>query len=188
MVEQSARVMWRAFPYFEWRFGARGRAFGRSDAGFLQTLAELDFAASWQQVLWLARLLAARGMPSLLLVYQLESLGRIAARRARPAAERLLALAQQLRGAHHAVLSPSVFPECERRCQAGSTGERRRAGAGLLLAAAVSDRVLGLGEFDEALERWFCQAVPEDQAWAKACAAARAHALAHCGPAPGAPP
>lgn len=187
VVEQSARVMWRAFPYFEWRFGARGRAFGRSDAGFLQTLTELDFAASWQQVLWLARLLASRGIPSLLLMYQLESLGRIAARRGRPGAERLLALSQRLRRAHRTVLSDSVFLECERMCRAATTGVLARRGAGLLLAAAVSDRALGLGDNDEALERWLAQAGPEEAAWGQACAAARAHALAHCAPASAVP-
>ncbi len=34
VVDLSARVMWRAFPYFAWRYGDWGRAFGRSDRLF----------------------------------------------------------------------------------------------------------------------------------------------------------
>lgn len=104
-VERSAAVIWRAFPYFAWRYAARGRAFGRSDAGYLVTLLAQNEATSRAQVYWLAGVLAPRGMPSLLLEYQLESLGRIGRREELPGAERFLALAAEWRSArlsaHH---------------------------------------------------------------------------------------
>lgn len=180
VVERSARVMWRAFPYFAWRYGERGRAFGRSDAGFLATLTQLDDEAARQQVLWLARVLAPRGMPSLLLEYQLESLGRAAHRAQRPSASRLLELAAQLRRRRLGVVDAALMAACEQRCQAAARDLHRRQGAGLLIAAAVADRALGLGDHDEALVRWFADAEPGDPAWAEAGAAARTLALTHC--------
>ena len=168
--------MWRAFPYFAWRYGERGRAFGRSDAGYLVTLNALDEAAAYQQVLWLAGLLAPRGMPGLLLERQLESLGRTAARFGRPGAARLLALAATMRSGRQRVISASVMHDCEQMCRATSGGVSQRRGAGALIAAAVADRALGLGAHDEALVRWFCDALPTDPAWANACVAAHRHA------------
>ena len=186
VVEHSARVMWRAFPYFGWRYGERGRAFGRSDAGFLVTLTRTEDEAAWQQVLWLARVLAARGMPTLLLEYQLESLGRTAQRAQRASEARLLALAAQLRSRRLSVLDASLVSKCEQLCWGAARAQRRRRGAGLLIAAAVADRALGMGPHDEALVRWFSQAEPGERAWSEACTAARALALAHTSPEGGA--
>ena len=181
-VERSAKIIWRAFPYFAWRYGERGASFGRSDAGFLVTLANLDHDAALWQVLWLARLLAARGMPSLLLEYQLESLGRVALRGQRPGASRLRTLAEHLRRGRLAVLDASVADECEQLCWTAARRDRRRVGAGHLIASAVADRVLGLGEHDQALVHWLSGTEPEDRAWARACTAARALADARLPP------
>jgi hypothetical protein len=177
-VESSARVIWRAFPYFAWRYGERGRSFGRSDAGYLVTLLEHDEPTARAQVAWLARLLAPRGMPSLLLEVQLESLGRTLRRAQVPGASRLRALAAELRSARLGVLDASTFVACERICRAAMGGVLRRRGAGSLIAAAVADRALGFGEHDEALVRWLAGAEPSDPRWSTACAAARALAMA----------
>jgi hypothetical protein len=181
VVEYSARVLWRAFPYFAWRYGARGRAFGRSDAGYLATLHQLGEDVAVQQVTWLAALLAARGMPSLLLEYQLESLGRAAKRGRRHGASLLLAVAERMRRARLAVLSVAVGARCEELCRAAADGVSCRRGAGRLIAAAVADSVLGLGEHDEALVRWLSHAAPGGSAWSGACRDARALALAERG-------
>ena len=178
IVEHSARVIWRAFPYFEWRYGDRGRSFGRSDAGFLATLTQLDEGAARQQVLWLARLLAARGMPSVLLEFQLESLGRAAQRRRRPASGRLLELAAGLRTRRLGALRAGVTRECEELCRAATGGVRRRRGAGFLIASAVADSAVGIGEHDEALVRWLSGAENGDPTWSSACGSARALAQA----------
>ncbi len=180
LVEHSACVIWRAFPYFAWRYHERGRAFGRSDAGFLTTLTTLDEHPARQQVLWLARLLASRGMPSLLVEYQLESLGRAARKFGRPGEARLLALAAQLRSERLGAVAAAVTSKCEQLCHAAAQGVHRRRGAGALIAAAVADRALGRGEHDAALMQWFSNAEPGELAWARACGAAHAHALAHC--------
>lgn len=180
LAERSARVIWRAFPYFGWRYGARGSSFGRSDAGFLLTLQDMEEAAAHAQVAWLARLLAARGMPSLLLEYQLESLARLSGRRGRAGEAGLRALAGRLRSARLGVLDASVGPACEALCRRASNGASRRRGAGLLIAAAVADRAVGFGAHEDALVAWLCAAAPGEQPWSEACSAALALARARC--------
>lgn len=179
-VEHSARVMWRAFPYFAWRYGDRGRAFGRSDAGYLATFTDLDEAFARRQVEWLTRLLAARGMPGVLLEYQLESLGRSCLARGNRGKTLLLGLAESMRARRVGVLPLHVFAECERLCRAAAGGFTRRRGAGLLIASAVADRAVGVGDYDEALTAWFCAAEPQDVGWSNACVAAHKIARAKC--------
>lgn len=65
---------WNAFPYFEKRFGERGKRFGISDAVWLVTLCELSDENAVKQVNWLARFLAIRGMPTYLEEIQLRLL------------------------------------------------------------------------------------------------------------------
>jgi hypothetical protein len=177
IAEQSARVIWRAFPYFAWRYGERGARFGRSDAGYLLTLADVaeDFALS--QIDWLAKLLAARGMPSILLEHQLEHLARLTSRQQRPSEPRLRLLAAHLHRGRLAVLDLHVLSHCEQRCRADARGEIRRHGVGRLIASAVADGARGLGAHDQALIRWFSDTDPDDVAWARACVAARDLAL-----------
>ncbi len=179
LVEDAARAMWRAVPYFASRYGERGRAFGRSDAGYLVTLSGMDEATARAQVAWLAGVLAPRGMPSLLLEIQLEILGRIATRREAPGAGRFLGLAAELRAKRLGALDALTAQACEDRCRRAGPGQRRR-GAGLLIAAAVADRATGLGDHDEALVRWLAEAEPGDSAWATACTEARALAISRC--------
>lgn len=64
----------REFSYYERRYGERGRRFTASDAAWLATLVHLPEALAADQVLWLSRILAVRGMPLLLMERQLELL------------------------------------------------------------------------------------------------------------------
>jgi len=65
---------WRAFPYYEARYGARGRRFTRSDSAWLVTLCRLEASQVTRHVLWLAQVLAGRGMPRLMLEEHLRRL------------------------------------------------------------------------------------------------------------------
>lgn len=169
LVEQSAAVIWRAFPYFPWRYSARGRAFGRSDTGYLVTLLGFTESTSRTQVAWLAGLLAPRGMPSILLEYQLESLGRVWRREGLNGSTRFLDHAAELRAARHSALEEETFAACERLCAVAARGDGRRRGAGTLIAAAIADGANGLGEYDYPLIKWFADAVRGDAVWSAAC-------------------
>ncbi|HIJ40445.1 MAG TPA: biliverdin-producing heme oxygenase [Deltaproteobacteria bacterium] len=58
---------WAEFPYYEKRYGERGKRFSDSDACWLVTLTALDQESLKKQMDWLLRVLATRGMPSLML-------------------------------------------------------------------------------------------------------------------------
>jgi len=169
LVERSAAVIWRAFPYLSWRYSARGRTFGRSDAGYLVTLLGVTESTSRTQVAWLAGLLAPRGMPSIVLEYQLESLGRVWRREGLDGATRFLGHAAELRAARLSALEAQTFAACGRLCAVAARGDVRRRGAGILIAAAVADWANGLGEYGGPLIEWFADAVTGDAAWSAAC-------------------
>ena len=65
---------WAEFPYYEQRYGQRGKRFSDSDACWLATLTALDEDALQKQMDWLRKLLAVRGMPSLMLEHTLRFL------------------------------------------------------------------------------------------------------------------
>lgn len=58
---------WHEYPYYQARYGTRGRRFTSSDSAWLVTLASEPQSAQRARIDWLARLLAVRGMPSVLL-------------------------------------------------------------------------------------------------------------------------
>ena len=68
-----------AFAYYDLRYGDRGRAFTRTDSAWLAAIAEQGVDVT-RQVVWLARVLASRGMPSLLLERHLDGLSAALAR------------------------------------------------------------------------------------------------------------
>ncbi len=70
----AGRASWDEFPYLKSRYGERGRRFTTSDSVWLVTLTRAPRAAAVSQVLWLGRVLAARGMPRLILEAHLRTL------------------------------------------------------------------------------------------------------------------
>ncbi|HEY6880780.1 MAG TPA: biliverdin-producing heme oxygenase, partial [Polyangiales bacterium] len=64
----------RRWSYYGARYGERGLRFTRSDSCWLVTLARHEGDAALRHLRWLARVLAARGMPTLLLEQHLELL------------------------------------------------------------------------------------------------------------------
>lgn len=71
---RAAQGSINAMPYYGARYGARGSRFATTDSAWLISLAALEEGRAVQQVEWLARVLAARGMPSWLLEIHLDAL------------------------------------------------------------------------------------------------------------------
>src|ERR1700759_3135283 len=63
----ATRRSWKEFPYYPRRYGERGWRFSLSDSGWIQTLCDAGPGEALAQIKWLGGLLAARGMPCLLL-------------------------------------------------------------------------------------------------------------------------
>jgi hypothetical protein len=64
---KASNQCWNEYPYFEKRYGKRGKSFSDSDSCWLATLTVLDQINLQKQVEWLCRVLATRGMPSLMM-------------------------------------------------------------------------------------------------------------------------
>jgi hypothetical protein len=155
---RAAKVMWRAYPYLWFRYGARGARFALSDAAFLMTLVDEPASAAAAQVLWMAKVLACRGMPSLLLEQQLRTLHKIA-RRTLPPEARYAALGRAAKvltdrrarfvGSRRLASLSRAFAE-----QAGHPDDRRMVGLGALLVCAVVDELCGAPEAVDAIAAW----------------------------------
>ncbi len=150
---------WERCPYYEWRYGRRGRRFTRSDSVWLVTLATLPQASVDHQIAWLGRILAARGMPQWLLERHLQVLhdelaDAVSARR--DDYGRLLAAAQRLRERRVAVLDEEVQRALAMAFDAavGADWARRLPDSGTLLVAAVCDEVGGVRHAVASLAGW----------------------------------
>ena len=66
-VRRATEAALRETPYYTERYGERAGLFGGSDGGWLVTLCDGDTDYIERQVLWLGRVLSARGVPRILL-------------------------------------------------------------------------------------------------------------------------
>ncbi|CAN5819537.1 hypothetical protein BH23GEM11_BH23GEM11_13540 [soil metagenome] len=177
---------WAAWPYYEARYGERGRAFTRSDSAWLVTLASVPPERAVEQIVWLADLLSHRGMPRLLMEEHLRILhaelsaarggGESAGAGGDPAGARagagdpwglLLHAADLLENRRLALLSGRESLGVARRFLARVPSEesRRLPGAGRLLAAALADEADGLPAAVQALESWLADPDRFPEAW-----------------------
>ena len=178
---RAGDICWRRFPYYEHRYGERGRRFARSDAAWQATLYQYEPEQIIQQVRWLGRVLAARGMPTLLLQVQLEILvdelaAAIPERKADY--EKLLPAAADLRAMRCKHLSDdrleALADEFDRAV--GPEWSARYPRTGALLGAAVADELEGNEGAVESLRSWLTDAVRFPAAWIVAVAATLAQA------------
>ncbi|HEX5661131.1 MAG TPA: hypothetical protein VFX59_28265, partial [Polyangiales bacterium] len=164
---RAGEQSFQSWAYYGARYGERGLRFTRSDSCWLATLAREDHALALRHVRWLAGVLAARGMPSLLLEQHLEllhaGLCTFVPERAH-AYEPLRAAARALREERLAVLGEALENELA-RAFAGESEELGASEVGTLLVAAVVDEKRGFARVVESLEAWFGDADRFSDAW-----------------------
>lgn len=155
---RASDVIWRAFPYFGLRYGARGKRFGHSDCAYFLTLLGYDQGTIDRQIAWTASVLSQRGMPSVLLELQLRVLGRTLRRELGGAdrSEPLLRAADALREARRAQLGDAEIAALGREFAArvGFPSHRLAIGMGSLLGAAVADELGGIRRAADSIEEW----------------------------------
>ena len=157
-VEASVRAAIRClrmFPYLGIRFGHRGDAFTRTDSGYLASLAPNSHEYVVDQVQWLARVLASRGMPRWLMECHLELLaGELTAALPanRPDYAKLHHAARILRAERQSVIPQDVFD----KLAAGfvEQGGNPVANFGGLVVSAVCDEACGLEFAVPSLVEW----------------------------------
>lgn len=181
---RAAEASLREFPYYRERFGDRAAMFGASDGAWLATLCRGERDYVRRQVLWLAELLSARGVPSWLLERHLELLHRELlgltedVDRCRP----LLDAAHLLRARRRARISELQLAELaagfERR--ADPEWVRRLPNFGHILVAAVADEAGGTARAADSVAEWALDSEHFPERWVAAVrhtlAAARAAA------------
>ncbi len=179
---EHSRETW---AYYDARYGERGLRFTRSDSAWLVTLSREMPERAAQQIAWLARVLAARGMPRLLLERHLQVLHRelIAAVPERTAGyETLQRVAAALANERRAVLvderSEALARDFVRKAGAALETPVPPVEAGTLLVAAVIDEKCGIANAVESLGQWFDDPArfpqPFREAWSSSLQAARA--------------
>ena len=160
---------------------SEGRRFARSDAAWQATLYHYEPAQISQQVRWLGRVLAGRGMPTFLLEDQLEILVQelaAAIPEKRSAYEKLLPAAAELRESRRRHLTDAHI-------EAIATGFDRAVGpewsarfphTGILLGCAVADELEGSELAVESLRTWMTDAARFPAQWITAVEATLAEA------------
>ena len=167
---RAGEQTWRAFPYFELRYGARGRRFTRSDSAWIVTLVDHPQPTVVGQIRWLGRLLASRGMPQGLLEAHLHTLHRelVTARPERRATyATLLAAADDLRAMRQAHVSDEQLQALAGAFD-GMVGDElvgRVPGAGALLVLAVADEQAGISNAVPSLEGWMSDPARFPERW-----------------------
>lgn len=158
-VEHAVALTWRANPYYYLRFGERGWRFSLSDSGWMATLPEYGPARAQQQLRWLHRVLANRGMPGILLEEHLLVMHRVLSRRLPDRAAEWAIFSdgsEALAQSRAAVLSDAALEAraAAFAAAAGAPEHRLFLGAGRLLAGAWADEQLGMPKAVPSLLAW----------------------------------
>ena len=146
------------FPYFDARYGERGRRYTSSDAAWLATLSQLETGGIIQQVTWLADLLARLGLPRILLERQLELLiqelvSTIPERRAEY--ERLGSGIEVLRQARLPHLTEQQFSDLSNEVESLLAPYNSGvSNLGVLVVSALTDESCGFQESAASMETW----------------------------------
>ena len=150
-----------AYPYFDARYGERGKRFAESDAAWLASLVKLPESEVIAQVAWLGGVLSSRGMPRITLEHQLAALHEalVAARpQRRPEYDRLLGAREWLRGERlrqiPAQLSAGVVAAFVAATQGEMDGLLQ--GMGRLIVSAVCDEAGGISGAVASIQQWAC--------------------------------
>ena len=155
---------WNEFPYYEIRYGDRGRRFTVSDSAWLVTLCELSQEDVLRQIDWLAKFLSVRGMPTYTMEIQMQQLYKELTDSI-PSNEqkyhRLLNIAEILKDRRKIHISESLFETCnsvfEKHFLKLNVSEKKftdlKKNIGKLIASSIIDNKNGISD-DRSLEKW----------------------------------
>jgi heme oxygenase len=156
---------WNDFPYYEKRFGERGRRFTVSDSVWLVTLCELTDEGVLYQVNWLAKFLAVRGMPTFTMEIQLqalyEELSRIIPEN-EPKYSKLLKPVENIKKQRIAHIDENTFEECNSIFEkyfaefkvSGKNCDDLKKNIGKLIASSLIDEKNGIPDVRATVENW----------------------------------
>jgi heme oxygenase len=164
---------WLQLPYYDMRYGMRGRRWTWSDSAWLVTLTRLAPERVIQQVHWLARYLSTRGMPQwtmelhLLLLY--EELVKALPEQS-VLYEKLLIAANTLAVTRRMHLDDDSFAALIGAFDAevGSEWSARLPGSGGIVVSAVIDDAAGIVKALDSVASWMCDPTRFPSHWVAA--------------------
>jgi hypothetical protein len=164
---------WAMFPYYQARYGERGKRFSDSDTCWLVTLTHLDPESLQQQMNWLARLLATRGMPSIMLEKTIQFLHEELIKKVpenKPAYDKLLKLADMLSGKRVQRISEKEFAILSREFDdmAEMQLAEQYKNTGSLIVSAVADEHSGIAGAVDAICDWLTDPGRFSEEWSAA--------------------
>ena len=166
----ASNRVWALYPYYQVRYGERGKRFSDSDICWLVTLKNLDPESLCQQINWLARLLATRGMPSIMLENTIQFLHEELMRNVpenKPAYDKLLGAADMLaerRGQRIAETDFMILSH-EFDDMAGIKLAEHYKNTGSLIVSAVADEQSGIAGAVDAICAWLTDPVRFSEEW-----------------------
>ena len=167
--ERAGERSWYTWTYYARRYAERGRQFTRSDSAWIATLGGNPAPIVERQIRWLGALLAARGMPRLLLEDHLrilhDELAAAVPERASAYAA-LLQAANSLRAEREAAMPARTLGALEtgfRDLVEGAGEDALRAGA--LIGAAVADEQAGVPRAVDSLMEWLADPARFPAGW-----------------------
>jgi len=171
---EAREQCWQEFPYYQWRYGERGQRFADSDGAWLVTLTHLEQSQLQQQINWLTRLLAQRGMPHITMQRHLEILYHklvtlIPEKEA--TYHKLWVAAQHLANDRRQYFSDQQFDLLSQTFQdkvVNTAWATRLPNAGLLIVSAVVDEQNGLTHAVTSLLDWLTEAERFPTEWIQA--------------------
>lgn len=161
---------WTAYPYYEHRYGERGRRFTRSDSAWIASLAAFPEKDVLGQVAWLGRVLASRGMPRLLLEEHLATLAAeltAAVPERRDKYDRLIIASGELRRQRHERIEEVTFNALASGFEArvGPNHSGGFAAMGPILVGAAADEACGITKAVHSVEEWATDPARFSSAW-----------------------
>jgi hypothetical protein len=152
---RASQRSYDAVPYYRLRYGGRGARFASTDTAWLISLADHDEEQAVRHVRWLARVLASRGMPSVLLERHLGALtAELRAVAGDGAAGPLPAAADDLATTRRRHVEDSLLARADAWAEQSLGADLPFRGTGLLLAAATADVLAGVTADDRPLVGW----------------------------------
>jgi len=164
---------WNEFGYYAMRYTDRGKRFSDSDACWLVTLSSLDQEVVQAQIDWLCRVLAARGIPSIMLektlVFLYEELS-CALPEKTADYHKLILSAQHLKAARDTLIDEGTFESLAEQFENSVDREQaeRCRNTGRLLVSAVVDEKNGIDGATEALCGWLTDSNRFPAEWIRA--------------------
>ncbi len=161
---------WIEYPYYEKRYGKRGKRFSDSDFCWLTTLTALDQIDLQKQVDWLCRVLAARGMPSLMLestLYRLSQELTIVIPENKALYQKLFNSAEKLKANRLKHIEEKVFNNLAEEFDQNVEPDMKKAyeNTGFLLASAVIDEKNNIPGSLRGIHHWLVDAGRFSSAW-----------------------